>query len=167
MREMNHSRVGIVIPDSLKRDVYIRDNVEENIKSLSLTEQRDFWRCISEIVQTSIFNVEDKLDSKIRITTRDGVAIFGTVIKSAFITIVRIIDRRLTIMSVIGMRRLRRSTKSVACALIDEWLRGVDTLEHVFAAIDENKRIVWTHESRSRAGNLRVTFVGEIIEPVL
>jgi hypothetical protein len=161
------TRSRSVVPTAIREHVFIRENVEKNLLSLERPERRQLWKYMSKISKTSLFYVHKRLDQHLRISTGDGVAIYGTVIRKAFIAIVRIVNRCLTVLSVISSKRIRKTAKKPSCTLVDEWLTTGRTRSHIFAAIDRNKNIVWRHEMRTTMGNARIHLEGEIVVPFI
>lgn len=145
--------------------VEIRENVKINIKTLTRPERRELDSAISKLLKSSIFVVERKLDQYVRIQTDKGVVVYGTIIRRAFFALVRISQRRLQLLSVVDIGRLLRSRKTPSCALVNDFETRNSRPIHVFAGIDNAKRLVWRWETRPDCMMNGLKFGGALIVP--
>lgn len=160
------SKFSSLVPTELSGIVFLRENVETNLRTLNRPSRKELWRAISKIVKKrSLFHAARNLDQSIRIPAKNGVAVFGTIVRAAFVAIVRIVDRTLTLLSVIDCKRLQNSKNEPSCTLVDESFDSVDVQSRVFAAVGPEKYIVWWHEMRTRIGNHRLHVAAEMVIP--
>jgi|HubBroStandDraft_3_1064219.scaffolds.fasta_scaffold69734_4 hypothetical protein len=138
----------MLVSQRIKKSVCVRDNVHTNILSLNASDKRLLLHSIDKIKGTNIFTLHKVLDYYLRINIEGKVVIYGAILKSNFMAIVKVAKRRLHLLSVICKERLLRSIRSVACTLLNDAYFEQSTTVRVFAGLNENNEIVWEWESR-------------------
>ena len=152
-----------VIPSKLKNKVLVRENVPQNVESLTRRDRKELWRALSKIVKTPLFLTHTRLDHYLPVTHDYGKVFYGSVIKDSFIAVVKVTEKCLHLLSVINIERLLSSTKEYCCTLVNDLYSNDDHEIHVFSGVDSEKNIIWRYEERFKSNNCRKELRGEMI----
>lgn len=155
----------MLVPLKLRNEVFVRENVEQNLKSLSEIDREDLWKAVRTILDTSLAKLPRVLDQHVRENVAGTIVVFGSIVTRKFIAIIKVIKRRVYLLSVIGMKRLYHSTRDHNCMLIaDTWEKGGEKLE-VSVELTADKDIIWKWQKTDLLSR-RQSIGGEILRPI-
>lgn len=153
----------MLIPTKLRNSVCVRQNIETNLKSLTRMERKELWGALYKLSKTSLFYVGNVLQHHKRFKINDEIVIYGEIIKSSFVAVVKIIKQELFLLSVICKKRLFNSTSTFGCVLVDDKYEAKSYSLHVFSGVDAQKNIVWTWKETYDLFSDRNFSAGEIV----
>ena len=89
------------------------------------------------------------LDRHLRLNIDGKIIIYGAIVKASFWALIKVVNRRLYLLSVICKERLLRSVRDVG-TICDDIYTGLEGTFRVFAGLSETKEILWTCEGRTQ-----------------
>jgi hypothetical protein len=153
----------MLIPMKLRNSVCVRDNVEINLQCLNKPERKELWRAMYKLTKTSTFFLHNSLQHYLRLNVAQEVVVYGAIIRSSFMAVVKIVKQKLFLLSVICKRRLLGSSSSSGCVLVDDVYQTGPHVLRVFSGVDEQKNVVWRWEGRHQQSNAIFCCGGEIV----
>lgn len=153
----------MLIPMKLRNSVCVRENVETNLRCLNRPEKKELWRAIYKLTKTSTFYLRNTLQHYLRLNVAQEVVVYGAIIRSSFMAVVKIVKQKLFLLSVICKRRLLSSSSSSGCVLVDDIYQIGPHVLHVFSGVDEQKNVVWRWEGRHQQSKTIFSCGGEIV----
>jgi hypothetical protein len=153
----------MLVPTKLRNSVCVRDNVETNLLSLTKRDRRELWRSVYKLTKSNLFHTTKALDQRIKLSLGEEIMIYGAIIRSSFMAIVKIVKQKLFILSVICKRRLLESVSFSPCVIVNDVYQSGPLVLRVFSGVDHQKNVVWKWEGRHQGSNAVFSYGGEMV----